>query len=100
MLLRESASGEPQGLSLLIPTDGDALHEPLELQVGRLISPDYGLHDIGRQKGEADDAANIPLGHAFFVRDCADRWCLAGKQLVFPFVCAGQRLSPTESQDD
>ncbi len=42
-LLRESGSGETQSPSLRIPTDGDALHEPLQLQVRRLIPVEYGV---------------------------------------------------------
>ncbi len=69
-LLRESASGESQSPSLLMPTDGDALHEPLQFQVRRLIPVEYGLDDVGREEGEAQDAADVSLGHTFLLRDC------------------------------
>ncbi len=68
-LLRESTSGESQSPSLLIPTDGDALHEPLEFQVRRLIAGEYSVHDVGREEGETHDAADVSLGHAFLLRD-------------------------------
>ncbi len=68
-VLRESASGESQSPSLLIPTDGDTLHERLEFQVRRLIPVEYGLHDVGREEGEAHDATDVSLGHTFLVRD-------------------------------
>ena len=42
-LLRESASGDSQISSLLIPTDGNALHEPLEFQFGRLGAVQNGV---------------------------------------------------------
>ncbi len=35
-MLWQSDSGESQNPSLLIPTDGDAFHEPLQLQVRRV----------------------------------------------------------------
>ena len=58
-MLRESASGETQSPSLLIPTDRDALHEPLEFQVRRLIPVEYGLHDVGCEEGNARAAKRI-----------------------------------------
>ncbi len=57
MLLWQSASGNPENPSLRIPTDGDALHEPLQFQARRLIPVEYGLDDVGREEGEAHDAA-------------------------------------------
>ncbi len=42
-LLRESASGDSQISPLLIPTDGNALHEPLEFQFGRLGAVQNGV---------------------------------------------------------
>ena len=69
-LPRQSASGESQSLSLCFPTDGDALEEPLELQIDRLDPVEYGLHDVGGEEGEAQDAADVSLGHSFLVCDC------------------------------
>ena len=75
-----------------MPADRDAFHEPLKLQLGRLIPVKDCLHDIRCQEGEAHDPADVSLGHAFLVGDRVDRWRLAGIQLVFLFVRAGQRL--------
>ena len=68
-MLWQSDSGKPENPSLLIPTDRDALHEPLQLQIDRLVPVEYGLHDVGREEGEAYDAADVSLGHAFLLRD-------------------------------
>ncbi len=69
-LLRESTSGKSQSPSLLIPTDGDALHELLQLQIRRLIPVEYDLDNVGREEGETHDAAHVSLGHTFLLRDC------------------------------
>jgi hypothetical protein len=37
-----------------------------------LISVEYRLHDIGREEREADDAADVSLGHAFVFCDRGD----------------------------
>ena len=69
-LLWQSGSGESQSPSLCIPTDGDALEEPLKLQVRRLIPVEYHLDDVGREEGAAHDATDVSLGDSFLLRDC------------------------------
>ena len=68
MSLLESAVGEPEGSSLRMPAERNALHEPFKFQVPGLGPFQNGLHNVGGEEREAHDATDVSPGHALSCR--------------------------------
>ena len=60
----DSTGLETEGVLLVLPGVRNALQQPLEVEIGGLLSVQDGFDDVGGEEGKVEDAGDVTLGQA------------------------------------
>ncbi len=69
----DSTGLETEGVLLVLPGVRNALQQPLEVEIGGLLSVQDGFDDVGGEEGKVEDAGGAMRSFAFYIAATASR---------------------------